>query len=68
MDQDDTTPDLIAAITFEMVNDDDNQSRELLALYDTSSKAEQELIDRVLIYLCGYSLPTLRAAAAGGEA
>lgn len=54
-----TSPNVIAALTEAILTDDVNQSRHLIALYEGSDTATQELIDRVLIIVCGYSLPTL---------
>ena len=31
----------------------------LIDLYDNASNADQELIDRVLVIICGYPMPTL---------
>jgi hypothetical protein len=61
---------LIALVFQEMWDDDANTDREserLLATYDEADAAGKQLIDDVLVSLCGWTLPTLRRRLDGGE-
>lgn len=53
---------LIDFIEEQMMTDDEDryeQSVYLAVLYEKASQQDKELIDKVFIYLCGYSLNTL---------
>jgi hypothetical protein len=54
-----SSPDVLAALTQAILTDDMNQSDRLVRLYESSDMDEKDLIDRLLIIICGYSMPTL---------
>jgi hypothetical protein len=54
---------LVAHITDEMRNDDDDQSERLAALYETADEKGKDILDQAFICLCGWSLKTLMANA-----
>jgi uncharacterized membrane protein YhdT len=47
-------------ITKEMFTDDCDESGKLETFYHYASKEQREIIDMTLIYICGWSLPTLK--------
>jgi hypothetical protein len=50
---------LVAHITREMVNDDEDQSQMLANIYLSADEAGREVLDQAFICLCGWSLKTL---------
>lgn len=50
---------IVQTITNAILTDDCNQSNRIISLYNQSLKTERELIDSVLIALCGWSFKTL---------
>jgi len=61
------SPDVISALSEAILSDDANQSERLVRLYTDSEPSAKDLIDDVLIIVCGYSLPTLIRKAEEGE-
>jgi|RhiMethySRZTD1v2_1073278.scaffolds.fasta_scaffold2518558_2 hypothetical protein len=59
LDDSDTRENLIATIFNEMASDCDWQSRRLLRIYALGDAAQRDLIDDVLLCLCGWTFPTL---------
>ena len=53
------SPNVIRAITEALLSDDVNQSKNLILFYHEVEPEDKELIDSVLIFICGYSMPTL---------
>ena len=59
-------PDIIGEITEFMKNDPESPdalSADLIQLYDESSELNREVMNHVLVRLCGYSFPTLLRSA-----
>jgi hypothetical protein len=50
---------LIATIFAEMESDGDNESEELLEYYLRCNRQERDVVDKVLIYICGWTFETL---------
>ena len=60
-----TTPDIIGTI-FEAIESDDHRANSRLArTYEQADIAQKEIIDDLLITLCGYSMPTILKMARG---
>ena len=60
-----TTPDIIGTI-FEAIESDDHRANAKLArTYEQADIAQKEIIDDLLITLCGYSMPTILKMARG---
>lgn len=51
--------DIVGTIFAEMESDGENESRKILARYLSGDAAERQLIDNVLVNLCGWSMSTL---------
>jgi hypothetical protein len=58
-DDEDDAPDIIGKIFGEMSSDGENDSEKLLEFYELVSDREKGVINRVLLYICGWTLPTL---------
>jgi hypothetical protein len=52
---------IIPTIFVEMESDGENESEELLNYYLHCTREEQAVVDNVLMYLCGWTFPTLLA-------
>lgn len=50
---------LIPTIFAEMESDGENESEELLNYYLDCTREEQAVVNNVLMYLCGWTFPTL---------
>jgi hypothetical protein len=46
---------LIPTLFAEMESDDENESEELLEYYLRCNRQERDVVDKVLIYICGWS-------------
>lgn len=57
------TPDIIGVLTDELLTDVENDSQRLISMYDNGDGGDIEVIDNVLIAICGYSLQSLKAMA-----
>jgi hypothetical protein len=57
----DDEDDLRLAMVFDQAwkSDDDDGARQVLEYYTSSDDAAKEIIDMVMIKLCGWSVPTL---------
>ena len=58
-------PDIIQTLTEEMMNDDVNESENLIEFYNKADDDERRGIDNCLLYLCGWSLESLVKIAKG---
>lgn len=51
--------DIVSAILKESASQEVNESRELLQCYSEASIKERAIMDRILVYLCGWSMHSL---------
>jgi hypothetical protein len=56
---DEKIQNLISTIFAEMESDGDNESEELLEYYLYCNQQERAVVDKVLIYICGWTFETL---------
>ena len=52
---------LVEIIKEEMFNDDEDQSDRILQQYEVADQAGKDIIDELLISLCGWSMVSLKA-------
>lgn len=55
--------DIVSVILEEMMTDSENRSEDILDLYEKGTEAEKNAIDSILIYLCGWSVASLKRLA-----
>lgn len=58
--------DIVCTIAREIETDYENGSKSLAHMYEHGTPAEQVIIDRVLVAICGWSYPTLKHLATEG--
>jgi hypothetical protein len=56
---DDKINNIIPTIYVEMESDGDNESEELLHYYLRCTQQERDVVDNVLLYICGWTFETL---------
>jgi hypothetical protein len=58
---DEKIQNLIPTLYAEMESDGENESEELLAYYLDRNQQERDVVDNVLMYICGWTFETLLA-------
>jgi hypothetical protein len=56
---DEKIQNLIPTLYLEMESDGENESEELLAYYLDCNQQERDVVDNVLMYICGWTFETL---------
>jgi len=55
----DEIDEIIPMIFREMESDDENQSSKLYAYYLACNTAERAVVDNIMMYICGWTFPTI---------
>jgi hypothetical protein len=55
----DEIDEIIPTIFSEMESDGENQSSQLFAYYHACNSAERAVVDNIMMYLCGWTFPTI---------
>jgi hypothetical protein len=62
-----STPDIIGVLADEISADGENDSARLIHLYENGDQGDKEVINEVLICICGWTMESLLRMAADSE-